>query len=487
MESCVSEGLALVPCGGSRHGPGSQSRPLNEVHVPGVLLIDMDRSGSLALVLRSLLAQQSCPAIPLQACAANGYRLAMAQFRPGLVCVVAAGDGAAEASHLVRQICDHAPGLPCVVVSAANSPEVIYQFLQAGATDFLTPPLADFDVLPRLWRYLQPDESGRVEAPETIAGLGLIGRSPEFQKIVLGLPQVAASGASVLISGETGTGKEVVARAIHRLSPRGHRPFVPVNCGAIPVDLVENELFGHDRGAYTSAGASQDGLIAESEGGTLFLDEIDSLPLLAQVKLLRFLQEKEYRSLGSAKTHRADVRVITATNVDVERAVEQGRLRQDLYYRVNILTVALPPLRRRLEDVPLLAHFFIDKYSALCQRPPARLTPAAQQQLLLHSWPGNVRELEHAVERAVALASGPFIDVADLSLPGEKEAACSFRQAKARVVREFEHVYLKSLLLASGGNISQAAAAAQKDRRAFWELLRKHRIDVGSFKATATA
>ena len=452
-----------------------------------VLAINLDGCGGLLAALRALLAQQTSPAIRLEECSTGDYPAALARSKPGVVCLVVTDSRVSDVCRTIRQLREQAPNSPCVVVSCEHPPQAIYEFLEAGAADFIAPPLCDYQVLPRLWRHLQSNPHADHADTGALAEFGLIGASPEFREITLRLPQIAACGASVMISGETGTGKEVVARAIHRLSSRAGRPFVPVNCGAIPVDLVENELFGHQRGAYTGAGDSREGLIAESEGGTLFLDEIDSLPLLAQVKLLRFLQEKEYRSLGSAKTFRADVRVITATNVDVERAVHQGKLRQDLYYRVNVVPVTLPPLRQRVGDIPVLAGYFVAKYCALFGKPVATLTPAAQQKLILHPWPGNVRELEHVLERAVALAPRGVLDVADLALPGEKEVACSFRQAKARVVQQFEHVYLESLLVACGGNISHAAVAAQKDRRAFWELLRKHRIDAGSFKSLREA
>jgi len=247
---------------------------------------------------------------------------------------------------------------------------------------------------------------------------------------------------------------------------------------------VENELFGHERGAYTGANISRAGLIQEANGGTLFLDEIDALPLLAQVKLLRFLQEKEYRALGSAKTVRADVRVITATNLNIEEAVKSGKLRQDLYYRLNIIALTLPPLRERPDDIPVLANHFLGKYAVQAGKVLSGFSPGALHKLSSHAWPGNVRELEHLVERAAVLCNGNRIEVSDLSLPGESggNTPPSFQQAKAKVVTQFERTYLQGLLLAYAGNITRAAQVAQKDRRAFFELLRKHGIDARSFR-----
>lgn len=310
-------------------------------------------------------------------------------------------------------------------------------------------------------------------------GLGqLIGESPAFLTEIDKIPTMARCDAIVLITGETGTGKEVCARAIHYLSPRSTKPFIAINCGAIPADLVENELFGHERGAFTDAINAQPGLIHEAEGGTLFLDEIDSLPPLAQVKLLRFLQEKEYRPLGSTKTKTASVRIITATNADLREAVAQGKLRQDFFHRINILSLTLPPLRCRSEDIALLAQHFVTKFAAEFAKPVTHLSPDALCMLLAYPWPGNVRELEHTIERAVAAADGTILGEADLALSIVKlqKAHESFQAAKDRAVAQFEQTYIKDILLEHGGNISKAARAAGKNRRAFWELMRKHGI-----------
>jgi two-component system response regulator GlrR len=316
----------------------------------------------------------------------------------------------------------------------------------------------------------------------------LVGESPSFLAVLERIPLVSRCDASVLISGETGTGKEMIARAIHHLSPRSRKPFLAVNCGAIPTDLVENELFGHERSAYTGASSQQDGVVQEAEGGTLLLDEVDSLPLLAQVKLLRFLQEKEYRPLGSSRTRKADVRVLAAANGDLETAVRQGRMRQDLYYRLNVLPFHLPPLRERREDIPRLAHHFLACYSAGRERPSPGFSTHALQALLDYDWPGNVRELEHVIERAVVLSQdGDLIHEVSILLPRAAAAPAqeSFQKAKARAVARFEAAYIRNLLSAYQGNISHAAKAADKDRRAFWELIRKHGIDARSFRTAS--
>jgi len=243
-------------------------------------------------------------------------------------------------------------------------------------------------------------------------------------------------------------------------------------------------LFGHERGAFTGASSARGGLIQEAEQGTLFLDEVDSLPQLAQVKLLRFLQSKEYRRLGSTKVVTGDVRIIAASNANLEQAVAAGTLRRDLYYRLNVVPIVLPPLRERSTDILLLAHHFLAEFAAKLDSPAEAFSPEAERKLMLYSWPGNVRELEHVIERVVVLCTQSTIEEDHIVLSGANNdlAQLSFSEMKARVVSEFETNYLQSLLVAYKGNISKAAEAAQKERRTFWELLRKHNIDVQKFK-----
>ena len=309
----------------------------------------------------------------------------------------------------------------------------------------------------------------------------MIGVSRNFCAVKEKIPCVARCDAGVLITGETGTGKELCARAIHYGSARAHGPFIPLNCGAIPVELIENELFGHQRGAFTDARDQRTGLLAEAQGGTLFLDEVDSTPPATQVKLLRFLQDKEYRPLGAAKALKADVRIIAATNADLATAIKTGGLRADLYYRLKIIQLNLPSLRERREDILLLAQVFLKRYAAEFASPAQSFSHEAEQLLLLHDWPGNVRELENLVANAAALASRSVIEPDDLDLPTRTATVCaahSFREAKAR----FEQDYLETMLALYHGNVSQAAQAAQKNRRAFWELMRKYHIDAARFR-----
>ncbi|HXU09344.1 MAG TPA: sigma-54 dependent transcriptional regulator, partial [Blastocatellia bacterium] len=269
---------------------------------------------------------------------------------------------------------------------------------------------------------------------------------------------------------------------------RAKQPFVPINCGAIPAELAENELFGHERGAYTGAASSQAGLIEEANCGTLFLDEIDCLSLLTQVKLLRFLQDKEYRPLGSSRTRRADVRIIAASNTDIEESVRQGRLRQDLYYRLHVVPLALLPLRERSDDIPLLADHFLGIHASALEKRVTGISTDALSKLMLYQWPGNIRELEHVIERAVVMCEGPVLTETDITLSQSQQADshCSFQEGKARAVSQFERNYIKGLLITYRGNITRAAKAANKNRRAFFELIRKHRIDVSRFRQGTT-
>jgi two-component system, NtrC family, response regulator GlrR len=316
----------------------------------------------------------------------------------------------------------------------------------------------------------------------------LVGESETFLTEIEKLPLVAKCDASVLITGDTGTGKELCARAIHYLSPRASQSFLPVNCGAIPAELIENELFGHVPGAFTSAKTAQRGLIDEANGGTLFLDEVDCLPLMAQVKLLRFLQEKEYRPLGATRTSRADLRIIAASNLNCERAVREGKLRQDLYYRLNVIQLKLPSLRDRRDDIPLLAHHFLNKYALEFNKQVSGFSPDGIRKLILYHWPGNVRELEHVIMRAIVLSTRPIICASDITISESDDLPVpeSFQEAKNRMVEQFEKTYIKGLLLSNDCNISRSAKAAQKNRRAFWELIRKHHISVQTLKSKAS-
>jgi len=371
------------------------------------------------------------------------------------------------------------PNRPLLVTTTHPDAFDVFPLLEAGAADFLLPPLRASDVLPRLKRQarISPLGSALVERLKQDIGLKqIIGESLKFLEKVRCVPRFARCDATVLISGESGTGKELFARAIHYLSARADRPFVPVNCGALPENLMESEIFGHKRGAFTGAAGDRPGLIRETEGGTLFLDEIDCLTLQAQVKLLRFLQDGEYRSVGSEQIRHANIRVIAAANADFNRILDAGKFREDLFYRLSVLTLTLPPLRERPGDILLLTRDFLEKQAAITNTRPKNISLAALNRLVVHPWPGNVRELHNVLMRAIVLSDRHEIEVSDLNLPedGHPVEDQSFQTMKSRVVWRFEHDFLTSVLRAHRGNITRAASAAKKNRRAFWQLLRKH-------------
>ncbi len=335
----------------------------------------------------------------------------------------------------------------------------------------------------------------------------LVGDAPAFLNAIRHLPDVAKSEASVLITGETGTGKELAARAIHYLSARAAFPFVAVHCGSLPDTLLESELFGHERGAFTDARTQRHGLIAQAEKGTLFLDEVETMTLKAQVALLRVLQDKKFRSLGSSREQQADIRVVAATNSPLEHLVQAGTFRADLYYRLCVFSVHLPALRQRKGDIIPLSSHFLKKHAP---RTPARqdglsdkagpelqLAPDACEALLAYDWPGNVRELESAIIRGIHLSRTNLIEVKELGIPSAIESqqnlpvtvvsteTCSFKVMKQKMIEMFEQDYLNRLMREHQGNVSHAAAAAGKERREFGKLLKKHQIDPRLFIARA--
>lgn len=411
----------------------------------------------------------------------------------------------------------HAPLL--VLGQCADLP-ALSELMSAGASDFLVLPCAETEIALRLQRLLgqiQPRQhDGTAPGSRSIHRQRLIGSSPDFLRQLARMERMAGCDTGVLILGETGTGKELFAQSIHYTSRRAGSPLVAVNCGAIACDLVEDELFGHVRGAFTTALTARAGLVREAEGGSLFLDDVDCLPLDAQAKLLRFLQEREYRAVGANTVQRADVRVIVASNRHLGDLVAQGRFRADLYYRLNVLALHLPPLRERPQDIAPLSLHFMRHHARQLDRPVNTISAAALARLKAHAWPGNVRELQHVIERAVLLCDGALINDHDIEIddlrqlprtvPGATRAPslplapadsaasyvggsakavladASFRELKACAVRAFERNYLETLLARTQGNVTRAARAAGKNRRALFELIRKHDIEPDRFR-----
>jgi len=412
--------------------------------------------------------------------------------KPQLVLLILATAQVALVRKLIQRIKSSKHNPEIILITKDCDTNEILELMSLGASDFITPPFNIAATIPRVHRLLEKAKwrSDSTQSLKAKIGLrSLIGEAPIFLAETRKIPLLASCDGRVLILGQTGTGKELFARAIHYLSPRMTHPFVAVSCGAIPVELLENEMFGHNKGAYTGATSSEPGLISEADGGTLFLDEVDCLPLLAQTKLLRFLQEGEYKPLGSSKSLHADVRVIAASNIDLGQAVKERRLRQDLYYRLNIARVNLPALCDRRVDIPLLAEHFLAKYAHEFDRSARELSEAAMRKLNFYDWPGNIRELENTIERAVMFTETNCILETEIVLPDAEKSIEdeSFQESKARVVTQFERTYVENLMETYHGNVSQAARAAKKNRRAFWALIRKHDVDVQSFRAKSTS
>ena len=325
--------------------------------------------------------------------------------------------------------------------------------------------------------------------------MGLVGESEVFTRMLAAIRKIANFDAPVLISGETGSGKELAARAMHYLSKRSDKPFIPVNCGALPDHLIENELFGHCRGAYTDAREAQSGLIAQAQGGTLFLDEVDALSAKAQVSLLRFLQNGTYRQLGSGRLEAADVRVLAASNVDLAQRVLDERFRADLHYRINVMELRVPPLRERGDDVVLLARHFIAEAAFRYALPPRELHPDSIAWLVRQRWPGNARELQNQMQREFLMCEGAAIVIqparpavdrrqqADRRVNrGVPVGTLDFNAAKQLTVQAFEREHLIRLMRESTGNVSRAARLAGKERRALGKLLKKYSIEPAIFR-----
>lgn len=409
---------------------------------------------------------------------------------PDLIIFLPAKETFSEVFHALKKKWNKVPVL-CLFCDGWNTTSEILQLLFVGMDDYLSCPFKEIDLLPRVQRLLYGKNSesthGCTGKAKDIPHPGfLIGKSNCFLQEVRKVTLLANSDATVLISGETGTGKELFARAIHYNSPRHGKPFIPVNCGALPEHLFENELFGHVKGAFTDASSTERGLVAEAEGGTIFLDEINALSFSAQTKLLRFLQSREYRPLGSSKNIVADVLTIVATNTNLKQKIDAGLFREDLYYRLNALSLSLPPLRERVGDISVLTDHFILKYAIQHSRHVHGISSDGLQKLLNYHWPGNVRELEGVIRRAVIMSSFSVLRPDDLDLPivdRKNTSNCSsFQVAKAVAITDFERTYLTSILATHQGNITQAARAAGKERRAFQRLLQKYHLNHTTFR-----
>jgi two-component system response regulator GlrR len=374
------------------------------------------------------------------------------------------------------------PALPVIILTAHGTIPDAVSATQRGVFGYLTKPFDSQELLQKVAAALELS-GGEPAGSDTTAGewrAGIITRSPRMDDLLRQAKLVADSDASVLVFGESGTGKELLARAIHQASRRRDKPFVAVNCGAIPGDLLESELFGHARGAFTGAVQAHKGLFQAADGGTLFLDEIGDMPLPLQVKLLRVLQEGEVRPVGSTQAIPVDVRVISATHRDLDSQREQGLFREDLYYRLNVVSLKLPSLAERREDNPLLAVHILRRLAERYRKPPPTLAPDAMALLVAAPWPGNVRQLINLLEQAVALTPTAVIPATLVQAALKEDAAALVPFEEAR--KTFERDYLVRLLKITGGNVTQAAQLAKRNRTEFYKLLQRHRLEPGMFK-----
>lgn len=408
----------------------------------------------------------------------------LATARVPMICLVAM-PLQPQALAVFRWLAKNSVASPIFAILPQSVDEETLELVSQSTTDFMLWPFHEGELRHRLERIL--GESARAAEFESahqrlLEEMGLeqfVGSDPAFRAAIRSLPLMAKSELPVLIAGPTGSGKELCARGIHHLSKRRGNAFVALDCGAIPDHLFENELFGHVRGAFTDAHADQKGLVALASGGTLFLDEVDALSSAAQAKLLRFLQERTYRPLGSERFLKAEVNVIAATNRDIEKSVREKQFRSDLYFRLNVLRVDLPPLTKRPADIPLLACHFLRTH---CGHLGTKVfTKAALRQLAAHDWPGNVRELLNVVQRAAVLSEGSYILPADISFISCEQTtephSADFRKSRNRAIETFEKRYVEELLEKHDGNVTRAALEAGQDRRAFGRLKKKYSIE----------
>ncbi len=390
------------------------------------------------------------------------------------------------------------PGIPVIMMTGHGSIQNAVEAMREGAYDYLTKPFRNEELLIRVHRALEEKNRNaelqrlREVVETTYSFSNIISQNDKMQHTFKLIRQVAQTDVTVLVLGETGTGKELVARAIHFNSQRKARPLLTINCSAIPEYLLESELFGHEKGAFTGASGQRIGKFEEADGGTVFLDEIADLPLQIQTKLLRFLQEKQIDRIGSSSPITVDVRVVAATNRDLNAMIKAGTFREDLFYRLNVFPIVLPPLRERIEDVPLLADFFLEKHRDLARQPLQGFSPGAIHDMMNYEWKGNVRELENLIRRAIIRCEGNTI--MEIDLPGlesqtEAEAiespsttSLSYKRYLEQVTRDAEQKFLLRALKECRGNLNQVARMMNVDRKTVYRKIDEYKLDTRQFK-----
>lgn len=434
-----------------------------------VLVVD-DSAESIELIKRNL------ESIGYHVTSANSVRSALALLETIEVDLVITDLKMPEENgfELVRHVSENYKGVGILVITGFPSIEGAIESIRIGAEEYLVKSFTDKELFAAVQRVLDKTRRHPRKVPidSSHEDYGIIGESDQMQKVYHAIKKVKSTDATVLITGESGTGKELVARAIHYGGRTSKAPFVPVNCGGIPDTLLESELFGHVKGAFTGATETRAGFFQTADGGTIFLDEISNTSLAMQAKLLRVLQEKEFYMVGSKKSHKVNVRVVAATNVDLMQLVRQGLFREDLYYRLNIISIELPPLRERGDDVFLLLNFFLAKYVRELGRKPMKFTSKALKALKDYGWPGNVRELQNIVHRAVIMADDTSIDVPDL--PDTFRFSAMRSRGLDRKLEEVEREYILDVYAANERNLSRTANKLGIDRKTLRDRLRKY-------------
>jgi two-component system response regulator AtoC len=428
--------------------------------------------------------------------AADGYDVGVAHDGPAALLQVEASPidvvlcdlrmPGVDGLELIPQLLHRAPGSTVILMSAYGTAELAIEAMQLGAYDYLAKPFEPSEVLLTIRKAKERERMRRAnqllrrDVQRAVGERPIVAASAKMIEVLELIERTAEFKSTVLLTGESGTGKEVLARALHAQSPRRHEAFVAVNCGAIPENLLESELFGHSKGAFTGADRARRGLFVEATGGTLFLDEIGELPAPLQVKLLRALQEEEIRPLGASKPQQVDVRVVAATSRDLEADVESGRFREDLFYRLNVVRIEVPPLRERREDIPLLVDHFLIRFRDLLGKPVRGIAEDALERLTLYPWPGNARELENVIERAVILADAERVGLRELPdgirtpKPGDPAAEGDLSLRRAR--RALEVQLIERALRATNGNRTHAARRLEISHRALLYKIKEYGI-----------
>ena len=450
---------------------------MNKPNGKRILLVDDDPS-----LLRLLSLRLKSAGYQIQAVESAEKALAcMATFQPYLI-ITDLRMGGMDGMSLFETVHSRYPALPVIILTAHGSIPDAVAATRRGVFGFLTKPFETQQLMEQVEKAFQlsggtPEQDHQEEDWRS----EIITRSPLMEDVLRQARMIATSDASLFIKGNSGTGKELLARSVHKASPRGDRPFVGLDCGAIPEQLLESELFGHRKGSFTGASHDHPGLFRAADGGTLFLDEIGDMPLSVQVKLLRVLQEREVRPVGSVEAIPVDVRLISATHRDLEERMANGQFRDDLFYRINVVSLELPSLAQRREDIPLLASHFLKQLTRKYNKDIGSFSPEAMEQLVSAPWPGNIRQLFNIVEQVVTLSATSVISaqLVQQALRNKTGEMPSFSDARSR----FERDYLAQLLQITGGNVTKAAKLAKRNRTEFYRLLHRHDVDPAQFKA----